>query len=451
MKTHPISAPLGVAAGFLLLSLQWAAAADQMLIIGDSLSKEYEYEWAGIGGDAGVTPVMNWAEILDDRRHTNFDFGTSATFNDLRLIAHHYNWSVPGAFAHEWWDKYLSAGSPAKYVYGIPELEDQISNEAERIVIFLGGNEVRSEYGNLYDGNLAPATFANALFNDLEDIVNWVMDRKRSTAEVVLVNVPHLGACPAKNDPHPYNATKTGRVTSALVNVNNRLATLAQSKGIGLADVYSPMLSLVTSSYLCIGTVPIYRYPPRSDGNSRYAFLGDGLHPNMPIQALFAQRILDAFNAKYNHSYARLTNQEILTSLLGLSPTQIFDDWALSKNVPVGSRGLLDDGDRDGVKNMLEFALDLDPTKPDSKKLPQPEMFVLNGQTYVGMTARLRIQECPLISLTVEQSNNLQAWTAVPANTIFQNPDGTTSVRIARAPNSPPLYLRIRANLIPPG
>ena len=451
MKTHPISAPLGVAAGFLLLSLQWAAAAQQMLIIGDSLSKEYEYEWAGIGGDAGVTPVMNWAEILDDRRHTNFDFATSATFNDLRLIAHHYNWSVPGAFAHDWWDKYLSAGSSAKYVYGIPELEDQISNEAERIVIFLGGNEVRSEYGSLYDGDLSPTTFANALFNDLEDIVNWVMDRKRSTAEVVLVNVPHLGACPAKNDPHPYNATKTGRVTSALVNVNNRLATLAQSKGIGLADVYNPMLSLVTSSYLCIGTVPIYRYPPRSDGNSRYAFLGDGLHPNMPIQALFAQRILDAFNAKYNHSYARLTNQEILTSILGLSPTQIFDDWVLSKNVPAGSRGLLDDGDRDGVKNMLEFALDLDPTKPDSKKLPQPEIFVLNGQTYVGMTARLRIQECPLISLTVEQSANLRGWTAVPASTIFQNPDGTTSVRIARAPNSPPLYLRIRANLIPPG
>jgi len=451
MKTHPISARLGVATGFLLLSLRWAAAAQQMLIIGDSLSKEYEYEWAGIGGDAGVTPVMNWAEILDDRRHTNFDFGTSATFNDLRLIAHHYNWSVPGAFAHEWWDKYLSAGSPAKYVYGIPELEDQISNEAERIVIFLGGNEVRSEYGKLYDGDLSPTTFANALFNDLEDIVNWVMDRKRNSTEVVLVNVPHLGACPAKNDPHPYNATKTGRVTSALVNVNNRLATLAQSKGIGLADVYTPMLSLVTSSYLCIGTVPIYRYPPRSDGNSRYAFLGDGLHPNMPIQALFAQRILDAFNAKFSHSYARLTNLEILTSILGLSPTQIFDDWVLSKNVPAGSRGLLDDGDRDGVKNMLEFALDLDPTKPDSKNLPQPEMFVLNGQTYVGMTARLRIQECPLISLTVEQSANLRGWTAVPASTIFQNPDGTTSVRIARAPNSPPLFLRIRANLIPPG
>ena len=166
MKTHPISARLCFAAVLFLLNPQWIPAAQQMLIIGDSLSKEYEYEWAGIGGDSGVTPVMNWAEILDDKRHTNFDFGTSATFNDLRLIGHHYNWSVPGSFAYEWWGTYLTAGTPAKYVYGIPELEDQVSSEAERIVIFLGGNEVRSQYGNLYDGTLSPTTFANTLFND---------------------------------------------------------------------------------------------------------------------------------------------------------------------------------------------------------------------------------------------------------------------------------------------
>ena len=81
MKAHPISARLCVAVGLFLLSLQWIPAAQQMLIIGDSLSKEYEYEWAGIGGDAGVTPVKNWAEILDDKRHANFDFISKEDIN----------------------------------------------------------------------------------------------------------------------------------------------------------------------------------------------------------------------------------------------------------------------------------------------------------------------------------------------------------------------------------
>lgn len=424
-------------------------AAKQLLIIGDSLSKEYEYEILGIGGNSQAAGIRNWCEILDDKRHGNFDFGTSATFNDLRLLGHHYNWSVPGSLADDWWSTYLTAGSPIKFVYGIPELEDQVATEAERIVIFIGGNDIRSQYGNLYDGNITPSSFANSLFNDLEDIVNWVMDRKRSLTEVVVVNLPHLGATPSKNDAHPYHVTKTGRVTSALVNVNNRLATLAQTKGIGYADVYTPMLSLVTANHICIGNVPIYRYPVSADGNPRYCFLGDGLHPNMPIQALFAQEILDTFNSKYNNTIARLTNQEILTNVLGLSPTVVFDDWMAGYPIPSNARGLLADPDSDGVKNMLEYALDFDPSKSDAKNLPQPALIQLSGQSYLEITYRARTQECLLVALKPQQSSNLQNWNDVSASHITQNPNGTTSVRVP-LPVGLPLFLRLKAELLPP-
>ena len=113
-------------------------AAEQLLIIGDSLSKEYEYELAGIGGNSDAQGIMSWTEILDEYRHGDFDFGGSAIRPDLRLIGHKHNWSLPGSFARQWVD-YLDADFPMDYVYGIPELEDQLQGEVERVVVFLGG------------------------------------------------------------------------------------------------------------------------------------------------------------------------------------------------------------------------------------------------------------------------------------------------------------------------
>jgi hypothetical protein len=428
-----------------------AQAAQQIVIIGDSLSKEYAYEGAFIGGSEAGPELRSWSEILHEKRNAYFDYGSSGTFTDLRLIGHTYNWSVPGSMADDWWNDYLMANTIQQFTYGIPTLEDQLESDAERIVIWIGGNELRAQYGNLYDGNLVPNTWAVDVFNDIEDVTNWVLDRKRSSAEVVLVNIPHLGACPNKNDAHPFNATKTGRVTSAVTNLNNRLLTFANTKGIGYADVYSQMLPLLTANHLCIGTVPIFRYPPREDGNVRYAFLGDGLHPNTPIQALFAQKIIDTFNSKYNRTFPRLTNTQILTEVLGVSPTALFDEWMATTSVPTNQRGQSDDPDKDGVKNMLEYCLEMDPSKNDLHKLPTPKMERISGQDYLSMTAKPKVEVCPSILLSTEQSNNLINWTPVPNSAFTTNPDGSITVRVLKAAGTPKLYLRLRATTISPG
>ncbi len=426
-------------------------AAQQLLIIGDSLSKEYEYEGDYIGGADAPAGLHSWTEILDDKRHSYFDFGTSSTYADVRLLGHRHNWSIPGSFASEWINKYLTANFPLNYTYGIPELESQLNGSVERVVIFLGGNEIRSQYGNLYDGNLAPSTFASGLFNDLEDIVNWVLDRRASGTQVVLANLPHLGACPDKNDAHPYNVTKTGRVTSAITNVNGRLQTLAQTKGIGYADIYSTFSGLVNSDHLCIGGVPIWRYPVHSDGDPRYCFLGDGLHPNMPVQAIIAQIILDAFNTKYGTTIPRLTNTEILTNVLGLSSDLVFTEWLAGYGVPASQRGFAADPDKDGVQNLMEYALDLDPGKSDSRLLPKPETVVTNGITYVGITWKPRLTTCPWGTLYAQQSSNLVNWNTVAAGNVTWNPTTQTqTVRIARPVGSPPLFLRLKAEILPP-
>ncbi|HEX2751369.1 MAG TPA: hypothetical protein VHM91_25390, partial [Verrucomicrobiales bacterium] len=87
-----------------------ALANDNLLIIGDSLSKEYEFEGPGIGIDTFPPPSpypQNWCEMLDDRRRADFDFGDSDVHSDIRALSHDYNWSVPGSFASEWHNDYL--------------------------------------------------------------------------------------------------------------------------------------------------------------------------------------------------------------------------------------------------------------------------------------------------------------------------------------------------------
>ncbi len=291
-------------------------AAEQLLIIGDSLSKEYEYELAGIGGNSDAQGIMSWTEILDEYRHGDFDFGGSAIRPDLRLIGHKHNWSLPGSFARQWVD-YLDADFPMDYVYGIPELEDQLQGEVERVVVFLGGNDIRTNYEAIYKGK-SSTKFINDTFNNITSIVNWVRSRN-SKLQVVLVGVPHIGCTPKTNGAHPYNATKTGRVTTTLTTLNNKLAAFAAQKKIAYCgDIFTITKGLLTSDRLLIGGVPVYKNPPHADGDPHYLFLGDGFHPNQPCQAVFAQRILDCFNARYNLGIPRLSDKEILSKVLGL-------------------------------------------------------------------------------------------------------------------------------------
>jgi hypothetical protein len=279
--------------------------------------------------------------------------------------------------------------------------------------------------------------------------VNWVLGKK-SSLKVMIVGVPHIGCTPKTNDFHPYDSVRTGRVTSALNSLNNKLATLANQKGVGYcSDVFDITKVLLTQDYFCLGGVPIWKNPPHEDGDPRYLFLGDGFHPGHACQAVFAQRILDAFNAKYGSSIPRITNTDILTSILGLRTDLPFDDWTKNHNLPDGERGVGDDWDADGVKNLVEYALDMNPTIKDQRLLPAPEITTVNGQLCVGITYKLRIQECSLFAVTPQQSSNLSSWTDVPSANIKTNADGSLSVRLPIIAGNPPIFLRLKARLLP--
>jgi uncharacterized delta-60 repeat protein len=115
-----------------------------------------------------------------------------------------------------------------------------------------------------------------------------------------------------------------------------------------------------------------------------------------------------------------------------------FSSWVTDKALPPGKDGPLDDADADGIENLIEYALDLEPLQSDPSALPVLENGVLN-YTYV----RLRSD----ILYTAETSENLTNWTATGVDQGTPAPDGTTTASVPYAPGS--RYLHLKVQLIP--
>lgn len=430
----------------LLLASHFAAAAsDHHLIIGDSLSKEYEIEGPGIGIDVFPPPSpypKNWCELLDRRRPDFFDYGDLDVHSDIRAAGHDYNWSVPGSYASDWRDTYL-ANPPGA-------LESQLSQTlVKRCVIWLGGNDVRDSYGGLYNGDINPAAWATKTFSDIAFVVDWVLDRRQPGVQMVLVNVAHLGATIAKNRDFPYDAVKTGRVTAAIEDLNTRMALLAQARGIGLADIYRMTKELVTADRWCIGGWLIYK-KSSGDGDADAMFLNDGFHPNMPVQAVFGQTILDTFNSRYGTAIPRLTNREIVDKCLEENPSFTFTQWVTNYGIPAADRSPLADPDGDTITNIVEFGLDLDPARPDSHLLPQPRLVSQDGREFVTLTWQPRDPtNATWCEITPQQSGDLITWTDVPAASIVSSSPNVKTASVPAA-SGQPVWLRLKVRQVGP-
>lgn len=316
MKTSSFLAAL--LSAVLLTVAGQASAAQQCLVIGDSLTKEYEVEFPILyPQNRDAWDSRNWIETLHEVRHDWFDLGSFSAYYDVRIVGHKYNWAFPGATTAE----LRSALSSSSFYNKLWQstLKDHIKKDVERVVIFAGGNDVDSYYRNIYNGSSA-----TQYTNKTRDNLMWMVDfvrAQRSSIPIVLVAVPHLGCAPDVAKANPYNALKTGRVTTALDNLNKQLAALAKTRGIGFSSgVYDLTKKLVTQKFM-IGTVEINK---GADMNARpnYAFSGDGFHPNTSLQAKVAQSILDTFRTKWpTPKIPALTDTEILSNkILGLTP-----------------------------------------------------------------------------------------------------------------------------------
>lgn len=440
----------------LALPLRLSTAAE-VVAIGDSLTAEYDTIPSVPGFPVEATAYaevtvkgwesMSWVEVLARVQKSHFNFGgarpLSTPWGVPRLSGYEYNWGIPGIMASQYED-FVTSSALENFAYfslRLP-LESQLRSPADRVVIWLGGNEFRANYGKIYDGG-SSASLIDGIVGDLGRIVDFVKKRN-SKLQIVIANIPDVGAAPSKVAAHPDPA-KRARVTAATVAANTRIAELAKKKGIGLADVYATTSAVVRKAPLYFGGVQIV-YDEHPDNHPRYAFTRDGLHPNTCLQVFNARKIAIAFNTKYNAGIPLVTDAQALT-LLGINPNQPFYDW-LTEN-GIADKSFIADSEGDGVTQLVEYAFDLDPNVRDAGEIdvtvggPVPGIIGTKSVTVAPDPARLRH-----VKTSVQYSSNAKTWVDVPAKNIVKKADGAFTAVIP--PVTGPQFLRLKVATIPP-
>ena len=398
-----------------LLALQPLSAAEQVVTLGDSLTFAYETEFCHevnipFGpdyGDGFSSRVRNWAEILNKPgyRRASFDLGPRQYLSIDFPLANEYdfflrnrnNWAIPGLRIHEL-SNFMNRDATLDSIidpsladlldytdfgesqdFAVAELEDQIRNTAERVVIFIGGNDVRDVYPAIYNHD-KPGDFVEKFVRNATRIVDRVLELNPDI-QVVLVNVPHVGITPMVKSKWPTDPVKTRRVSRVLLDLNQRLENLAKSRDIGYAEVYAPTMSMLQSAPFCIQGITFANNGSET-GNADHVWLNGPLsanfHPNTSLQALIANQIIDAFNVRYDTGIAPLSATEILVGLLGKKPNEL--DMSFAKWMSGFGKGGLpqsDDSDHDGVTAAVEFATGLNPGLKDSDQIAS----VVRGDT----------------------------------------------------------------------
>jgi lysophospholipase L1-like esterase len=412
------------------------ARGEQCVVIGDSLTKEYEVEFPALFPNHPASwSARNWIEILHQRRTDWFDTGLFAQNNDPRIAGHEYNWAFPGATAAEIKSQ---LNNPLNF-WWTDKVKNHLKNIAERVVIFAGGNDVDSYYGNIYNGATA-TTYTNATRDNLQWIVDWVRAQK-STLPIVLVSVPHLGCAPDVQLQCPTDPVKTARVTAALDALNGQLAAFAQSRGIGFAaGVYDLTKKMIDEPFR-IGGIEIYK---QGDMNARPRFLfsGDNFHPNTCAQARIAQIIIEAFRAKYPATAINpLGDREIVTQVLLLNPHIPFAEWIATQEAPPAESGLYDDPDGDGLKNAVEFAL-AGQAAAASGQAPfsAPTLELVGEQPQLVWSYQTNPIAAEWATIRPQSSPDLLNWQDIPPAQVTTQPDGAATVRV---PTAGPLFFRV--------
>ncbi len=404
MKSWRCSLPLA-----LLIGTSPLSPALPTVALGDSLTFAYEASFGfeinipfqGSIGDGFGPEVRNWMEILRDPayRGDRFDFGDrdeiniSIPFllNETLLFRHGFNWSIPGLRVGElrafmegdftFEDLLSSVPEFATLIefsdldpetaFDLADLEDQIRDSAGRLVFFIGGNDLRGAYGAIYGGG-DPEDFISGYIADASAILERVQELNPSLP-VVVVNVPHIGITPDVKSVFPTDEVATGRVTAAVRELNRRLEGLADELGYGYADVFTPTLPLLGDAPYSIQGIAFANEGSVS-GDLDFIWLNGEIsanfHPNTHGQAVIANAVIDAFNARYDTGIAPLTATEILGGLLGRSAAEIdmpFGNWAASYGLPGLSPD--EDADGDGIPAGVEFALGLSPILRDGQRL----------------------------------------------------------------------------------
>ncbi len=400
---------------FFALTLAIQAGPKKIMVIGDSQSEEYRFEipFSAPESNPIESNTKNWIELLSEHRPDDVTFGeykrNAFEWFDVRNAGYQYNWSIPGAFTATFLEVLNSSiFNDEEYFLSKLELLDQI-DEVDAVVIFLGGNDIRTVYSKLHRDE-PPAGWPQSLVDEMAEIIEIVQDED-SSVRIIVGDFPDVGGTEKTKLSHP---DQRGRKIASqhVAHANQLLKQMLDTRNIPLFEVSRVTTDLLGDEPIRIGNVQFLPFghpenPPRN------LLCRDGFHPATSTQARIANMIVSALNDEAGWAVTPFTDQEILTAILGLDPTIDDDYLAWIGNFAVNNNSLLADLDGDGLENLGEYALNKNPLVPD---MPQ----LIPDRTFDFTLAPLRKA---YVKTTPAVSPDLEKWTPFDAPPPFTIPE----------------------------
>ncbi|NCF92217.1 MAG: hypothetical protein GWQ05_14855 [Verrucomicrobiaceae bacterium] len=415
-------------------------AADKWVTIGDSLTKEYEIEFPILNlSNPAAWGERNWLELLSIHRGEYVDIGPYANvWADLRIRGHEYNWAFPGSKTTEWREVIEATFlSNALFVFNRALLDGYLGDVADRVVIFLGGNDLKGAYRRHYEG-ADPTLFISEQVANITLIVDHIRSQN-DTVPILLVNMPDVGITPVvKNDPKYADASKRQRMTDLTNDLNDRLRELAKQKDIGFADIASLTNDLSGPRRYVIGGVHFLKTvdPETLSNDPVYLFSPDGFHPNTTAQLLFANAIARGFNERYPElDPVPLFSTEEMLNILGLEPDMPLAEWAAAYGIDTGDGAT--DSDGDGASLLEEFALGMDPRYADAER--RAIGYLTNER--LELSYNPRVADSDNFTIAPQFSTDLLEWPMIPIAQQSVGADGTTQAWVS--PHAEACFLRL--------
>jgi lysophospholipase L1-like esterase len=212
----------------------------RVLAIGDSMTEEYAFELPFSAPDSNPTNanVDNWPDILTNHRAAWLTLGsyrsTVLGWPDLRDGGYEYNYGVPTFTTADWAAVCQSTIFNPAYFLTKNALIDNIA-QVNAVILFLGGNDLKSNYTGIYSDAQPPALLAQVVTN-LATIHDFVRGHAAPDLKIIIATVPDIGATPEVAGKYT-DPTLRLQARTRIATMNAALSAMAVAHGAYVARI----------------------------------------------------------------------------------------------------------------------------------------------------------------------------------------------------------------------